>query len=382
MPNLMYRAGDCDGREQPQLTRFYLTSPEYSSRVVTVCIEHPKKIQNVIPIHSGAPRLNYPLRSKTAGLHRRLFSHCRLGAGGEFVTMDLGDEFFSGLSESGFAGIEVFRPKKANDAKARASSHSAQPSVASKKSRRETEGADSAAETKKKSLREKARELQEQAERLLAEAERASIDASGESEGERGDRDGGEGERDAPDGNAGKKKTQKKEKKKKKKKKKQGEVTTPCKASHCSSTIPPFRPLHSRPLRSRPSPPPETQLLEATSFLPTTPITPRHALPRAQADTTSANDAPTTPEERVDVSAWKPLLLHPSIEDAIAVLGFASPTPIQEAVIPLVTRDGRDVAGAAATGSGKTLAFALPILQGILEEREMRSASAAEASTR
>jgi len=35
----------------------------------------------------------------------------------------------------------------------------------------------------------------------------------------------------------------------------------------------------------------------------------------------------------------------------------------------------KDVVGAAETGSGKTLAFAIPILQGILEDREKATAN-------
>lgn len=47
---------------------------------------------------------------------------------------------------------------------------------------------------------------------------------------------------------------------------------------------------------------------------------------------------------------------------------------MQAATLPLVLRDGRDVVGAAETGSGKTLAFGIPILQGILQEREREHA--------
>lgn len=50
---------------------------------------------------------------------------------------------------------------------------------------------------------------------------------------------------------------------------------------------------------------------------------------------------------------------------AINELGFETPMPIQEMVIPhLLTRDG-DVVGLAQTGTGKTAAFGLPLLQRI-----------------
>ena len=43
-------------------------------------------------------------------------------------------------------------------------------------------------------------------------------------------------------------------------------------------------------------------------------------------------------------------------------MGYASPTPIQEAVIPPV-RAGRDVVGQAQTGTGKTAAFGIPLVE-------------------
>ncbi|MBQ2398641.1 MAG: DEAD/DEAH box helicase, partial [Muribaculaceae bacterium] len=50
---------------------------------------------------------------------------------------------------------------------------------------------------------------------------------------------------------------------------------------------------------------------------------------------------------------------------AIKELGFESPMPIQEMVIPhLLTQEG-DVVGLAQTGTGKTAAFGLPVLQRI-----------------
>jgi ATP-dependent RNA helicase DeaD len=45
-------------------------------------------------------------------------------------------------------------------------------------------------------------------------------------------------------------------------------------------------------------------------------------------------------------------------------MGYTSPTPVQESVIPLV-RAGRDVVGQAQTGTGKTAAFGIPLIEGL-----------------
>src|ERR1700744_4842388 len=46
---------------------------------------------------------------------------------------------------------------------------------------------------------------------------------------------------------------------------------------------------------------------------------------------------------------------------ALVTVGFAPPTPVQAAAIPLGL-SGKDVLACAQTGTGKTAAFALPIL--------------------
>ena len=59
---------------------------------------------------------------------------------------------------------------------------------------------------------------------------------------------------------------------------------------------------------------------------------------------------------------FAPFGLHPDLEQAMAKLGFTSPTPIQQAVIPLLLT-GQDMIGQAQTGTGKTAAYGLPLLQ-------------------
>ncbi len=51
--------------------------------------------------------------------------------------------------------------------------------------------------------------------------------------------------------------------------------------------------------------------------------------------------------------------------EAIEKMGFEAPMPIQEAVIPLLLGEARDIIALAQTGSGKTATFGLPILQNL-----------------
>ncbi len=60
---------------------------------------------------------------------------------------------------------------------------------------------------------------------------------------------------------------------------------------------------------------------------------------------------------------FKELGLTENIIKAIGELGFDSPTPIQEKVIPQILNDPRDIVGLAQTGTGKTAAYGLPILE-------------------
>ena len=60
--------------------------------------------------------------------------------------------------------------------------------------------------------------------------------------------------------------------------------------------------------------------------------------------------------------SFESLNLMPLILRNVHAAGYDTPTPIQNATIPLVL-SGRDVLGCAQTGTGKTAAFALPIIQ-------------------
>lgn len=68
---------------------------------------------------------------------------------------------------------------------------------------------------------------------------------------------------------------------------------------------------------------------------------------------------PPTPE--APATSWPEALAAP-LRAAVEARGWAGPTPIQAAALP-VALAGRDVLGRARTGSGKTLAFGLPLLQ-------------------
>ncbi|MDR2013550.1 MAG: DEAD/DEAH box helicase, partial [Rhodanobacter sp.] len=66
-------------------------------------------------------------------------------------------------------------------------------------------------------------------------------------------------------------------------------------------------------------------------------------------------------ETSVPPLAFADLGLAPPLLQALAHVGYETPSPIQAATIPPLLQ-GRDVLGQAQTGTGKTAAFALPIL--------------------
>ena len=59
---------------------------------------------------------------------------------------------------------------------------------------------------------------------------------------------------------------------------------------------------------------------------------------------------------------FQDLAIHPDIRGVLDRQGFVTPTPIQQAAIPLGL-EGKDLIGIAQTGTGKTLAFGIPMVQ-------------------
>lgn len=60
------------------------------------------------------------------------------------------------------------------------------------------------------------------------------------------------------------------------------------------------------------------------------------------------------------------LNLDDRVLDAISMMGYEEPTPVQEQVIPLILED-QDLIACAQTGTGKTAAFLLPLIDKILQ---------------
>ena len=69
------------------------------------------------------------------------------------------------------------------------------------------------------------------------------------------------------------------------------------------------------------------------------------------------------------MKTFEELGVCPEIRHAIEALGFTSPMPVQEEVIPYLLGVGNDVIALAQTGTGKTAAYGLPILQKINTEK-------------
>lgn len=67
----------------------------------------------------------------------------------------------------------------------------------------------------------------------------------------------------------------------------------------------------------------------------------------------------TTPS----IDSFTAMPISPEILKSLERLGFEVPTPVQQAVIPLLLERRRDLIGLAQTGTGKTAAFGIPLVQ-------------------
>ncbi len=62
------------------------------------------------------------------------------------------------------------------------------------------------------------------------------------------------------------------------------------------------------------------------------------------------------------MKTFQSLGLSKGLADAVQLIGFETPTPIQEKAIPMLLTGNKDFIGLAQTGTGKTAAFGLPLL--------------------
>ena len=74
-----------------------------------------------------------------------------------------------------------------------------------------------------------------------------------------------------------------------------------------------------------------------------------------------------------EMKSFQHYRLTEEILEALDVLGYHTPTPIQQQAIPVIL-EGKDLVGKSQTGSGKTAAFAIPICEKIIWEEHLPQA--------
>ncbi len=81
------------------------------------------------------------------------------------------------------------------------------------------------------------------------------------------------------------------------------------------------------------------------------------------------------------MKSFDTLGLSPGLVESVQLLGFETPTPIQEKAIPVLLKGNRDFVGLAQTGTGKTAAFGLPLLE-LIDDQSKNTQALVLAPTR
>jgi ATP-dependent RNA helicase DeaD len=81
------------------------------------------------------------------------------------------------------------------------------------------------------------------------------------------------------------------------------------------------------------------------------------------------------------MKSFQALGLSKGLAEAVELIGFETPTPIQEKAIPLLLTGNKDFIGLAQTGTGKTASFGLPLLD-LVDENQRNTQALILAPTR
>lgn len=81
---------------------------------------------------------------------------------------------------------------------------------------------------------------------------------------------------------------------------------------------------------------------------------------------------PVAADEYIPVNKFVDFAVNDLLKRNIIAKGYVTPTPIQDQTIPLALA-GKDVIGVASTGTGKTAAFGLPLLHGLIANKQSRA---------
>lgn len=77
--------------------------------------------------------------------------------------------------------------------------------------------------------------------------------------------------------------------------------------------------------------------------------------------------------QHIETNKFSQYPLSDEIVEALTLLGYTEPTPIQQEAIPLIL-EGKDLAAKSQTGTGKTAAFAIPVCEKIIWEENLPQA--------